>query len=287
MPLPETDTIITYPDGAVASSGTVLHVEPLADGTSAVLLDRTALHPVDTAWPDQPADRGSMLVDGAEASVVDAVTGGIRDGALLLGTDLAVRTGTDGWTFVVAHIVDGPPPAPGAAVQIRVDADYRRALSQAHTACHLAALALDDALADAWTKPATLDALGNPAFDQLAIQSSRIQPNRSTDTYRVGKSLRRKGFDPASLDALDAVAARVNATLASWTAAGGAVSIEREDQSLSARRLWVCELPGGRTRIPCGGTHVTDLRDLPVVHVALALARSEGAAELTMVTTVA
>lgn len=287
MPLPETDTIITYPDGDVASSGTVLHVEPLADGKSAVLLDRTAFHPVDTAWPDQPADRGSMLSGGVHVPIVDAVTGGIRDGALLLGTDLPVRTGTDGWTFVVAHIIDGPPPAPGTAVQIEIDADYRRDLSQAHTACHLAALALDHALADAWTKPAPLDALGNPAFDQLAIQTSRIEAKQSTDTYRIGKSLRRKGFDPASLDALDEVAARVNASLVSWTSGAGAVSIEREDHSLSARRLWVCDLPGGRTGIPCGGTHVKDLADLPAVHVTLAVARPEGAVELTMATTVA
>ena len=54
MPLPESDTLVSYPDGDVASTGTVVHVEPLPDGQSAVLLDRTAFHAVDTAWPTSP-----------------------------------------------------------------------------------------------------------------------------------------------------------------------------------------------------------------------------------------
>lgn len=49
---------------------------------------------------------------------MDAVTGGIHDGELHLGADLAVRTGTDGRTVVVAHITEGPPPAIGDSVQI-------------------------------------------------------------------------------------------------------------------------------------------------------------------------
>jgi hypothetical protein len=28
MPLPATDTIVTYPDGTTTSTGTVLHIEP-------------------------------------------------------------------------------------------------------------------------------------------------------------------------------------------------------------------------------------------------------------------
>ena len=285
MALPATDTIVSYPDGATTSTGTVLHVEPLPDGRSAVLLDSTAFHPVDTAWPDQPADRGTLATTQGTQAITDAVTGGIRDGKLLLGADLPVRTGTDGWTFVVAHILDGLPPAVGEAVRVDVDRDSRAALSAGHTACHLASLALDAALADAWTKPAATDALGNPAFDALAIQSSRIHPNGSTDIYRIGKSLRRKGFTPAALADAAGMAARINAQLARWVAAGGAVRIEHDGNLLTTRRTWVCELPTGRTDIPCGGTHVSDLSQFASITTSLTMRESDGAVELIMETT--
>lgn len=284
MPLPTTDTAVTYPDGATTSTGTVLHVEPLSNGRSAVLLDTTAFHPVDTAWPDQPADRGTITTTAGEQPVVDAVTGAVRDGRLLLGADMPVRTGTEGWTFVVAHIIEGPPPAVGESAQIDVDQDHRAALSAAHTACHLAALALDSALSAAWSKPAPTDALGNPAFDALAIQRSRIDAYRSTDTYRIGKSLRRKGFAPTSLDDPSAVADRVNAQLAQWIKTGGAVRIERDDSALSARRTWVCELPDGRTNIPCGGTHIHDLAEFSGITTSLTTNEIDGGLELIMET---
>ena len=284
MALPTFDTIVTYPDGATTSTGTVLHVEALPEGRSAVILDRTAFHPVDTAWPDQPADRGILTTTHGQQPIVDAVTGGIHDGRLHLAADLPVRTGTDGWTFVVAHITEGPPPAIGDSVQIAVDQDYRASLSAAHTACHLASLALDAALAAAWTKTAPTDGLGNPAFDALAIQSSRIHPHRSTDTYRIGKSLRRKGFSPIALADPSVVAERVNAQLSDWIASGGPVRIERDNDALSARRTWVCELPTGRTDIPCGGTHIRDITELASIITSLTTREIEGGLEVTMET---
>jgi alanyl-tRNA synthetase len=286
MSLPISDTTITYPDGAMTSTGTVLHVESLPGGRSAVLLDTTAFHPVDTTWPDQPADRGTITTAQGTQSIIDAVTGGIHDGELHLGTELPVRTGTDGWVFVVAHIIDGRPPAIGESADIIVDADYRTALSAAHTACHLAALALDAALATAWSKPVPVDALGNPAFDSLAIQQSRITPHYSTDTYRIGKSLRRKGFIPAAFDDLQAVTDRVNEQLARWIATGGAVEIHRDDTAFSARRTWICELPDGRSGIPCGGTHIDDLAHLSAITSSLVTTDADGALEVTMTTVV-
>ena len=285
MTLPAFDTLITYPDGGVSESGTVVHVEPLDGGRAAVILDRTAAHPVDTAWPDQPADRGTLTVGEETHPLVDIVTGGIHEGQLYLGADLPVRGGTEGWIFVVAHIVDGAGIAEGDPAQIEVDALYRTDLSAGHTACHLASLALDAALADAWTKPVSENALGNPAFDALAIQTSRIHENGSVDVYRIGKSLRRKGFTPAALDDVDALAARVDAHLAAWVSAGGAVHIERADEALSTRRTWVCALADGRTDIPCGGTHVADLAEFESITVGFTGEEVEGGRQLTMTTT--
>lgn len=280
-------TTITYPSGATTSTGTVVHVAAAGDGRSAIVLDTTAFHPVDTAWPDQPADRGILRSGEVARDVVDAVVGAWQDGSLHLGREVQVRTGTEGWTFVVAHIIDGDGIAVGDTVEVEADAAFRTALSAGHTACHLASLALDAALADAWRKDVAVDALGAPAFDALAIQESRIVPDGSRDVYRIGKSLRRKGFDPESLEDLPALAARVDDLLATWIAAGGAVRIETEGPAIADRRTWVCELPGAQARIPCGGTHVSSLSHLVSASVAFTSAPVEGGVELVMTTTTA
>lgn len=285
MTLPTHDTLVGYPDGDLASSGTVLHVERLAEDRHAVILDRTAFHPVDTAWPDQPADHGALIVDGAERPLVDGLTGGIHEGALHVGDALPVRGGTPGWVFVVAHVLEGEPPAVGDTVEVAVDAEHRRALSAGHTACHLASLALDAALRDAWTKPVPSDALGHPAFDQLAIESSRIHRHGSVDVYRIGKSLRRKGFAPEALDDLAAIETRIGAQLDAWVRSGARVSIERDAPELSARRSWVCALPEGDAVIPCGGTHLGSLDEIAGIDVRLSVREVTGGRELEMVTT--
>ena len=283
--IPTHGTLVSYPAGATSSHSTVVHVADAGDGRTAVVLDETAFHPVDTAWPDQPADHGTLSLGSDTFEVVDAVVGATQGEELLLGPAVPVRTGTDGWTFVVAHVVDGGDIAEGDTVEVTVDAAYRAALSAGHTACHLASLALDAALADAWRKEAPGDALGAPAFDALAIQESRILPDGSRDVYRIGKSLRRKGFDPAALDDLDALAARVDAQLAEWLDGGGAVATERDGDTLADRRTWVCALPGAEARIPCGGTHVASLSELASVSVSFATSTVEGGLELVMTTT--
>ncbi|CAM5288367.1 metal-dependent hydrolase [Leifsonia shinshuensis] len=286
MTLPAGDTVVTYPDGDLASTGTVLHVEPLADGRSAVILDRTAFHPVDPVWPDQPADTGTLTAGGRRVPVVGAVVGATDGTALHVG-DAPVRTGTDGWSFLVCHLVDDATGIDtGATVEVTVDGETRRALSAGHTACHLASLALDEALAGLWTKEVPLDGRGQPAFDQLAIASSRILPDGSVDEYRIGKSLRKKGFAAAELpQALAAVTAAANALLAGWVAAGAdvAISIERDGDGLGERRRWRAGLPDGVVEIPCGGTHLHSLAEVAAIRVELDY--DQEAAALTMRTT--
>ena len=143
---------------------------------------------------------------------------------------------------------------------------------------------VDAALADAWKKDAPTDAAGHPAFDMLAIQTSRITAYGSTDVYRIGKSLRRKGFDPAALDDLRAVEERANATLAGWAGTPGAIGIHREDRTLAGRRTWRCELPEGAVELPCGGTHLTSLAEVEAITVALASVEVPGGVEMTMTT---
>lgn len=275
------DTIVEYPAGATSSRGVVLATIPLAAGVG-VVLDRTAFHAVDAGWPDQPADRGLL----AGHAVLDAIVGATDGGEILVGSDIPVRTGAEGWSFVVVHVLaPGTPVQIGDEVEVTVDEGYRRALSAGHTACHLASLALDAALAGAWTKEVPLDALGVPGFDALACASSRIHEHGSVDSYRVGKSLRRKGFDVTALDDLESIADAANARLAEWVATGAGIRIDRDGDGLGDRRRWVCELPGGDAVIPCGGTHLTSLGELAAVRVELAREDVEGGIALTMTTT--
>ena len=288
MTLPARDTRVTYPDGALTTTSAVLHVEQLGGGHLAVITETTSFHPVDAAWPDQPADAGVLRVRGETVTIRDAVVAATDGTALFLGGDISVRKGTEGWAFLVAHLVDDDAViAEGDEIGIEADASARAALSVGHTACHVASLALNRALAANWSKPARDDALGSPDFDGTAIATSRIEPNGSTDAYRLNKSLRRAGFDTSALarDALDALSTSVEATLADWAAAGAAVRIERDGDGLTDRRYWVCELPGGTARIPCGGTHVHALADLGGVQVAFELDDDAGTPVLRMRTT--
>ena len=275
------DTVVDYPEGATSSRGVVLATLPLPDGLG-IVLDRTAFHAVDAGWPDQPADRGTL----AGHPVLDAIVGATEGDEILIGGDIPVRTGAEGWSFVVVHVVALEAPiSVGDEVEVTVDEGYRTALSAGHTACHLASLALDAALAAAWTKDVPADALGAPGFDALACASSRIHERGSVDTYRIGKSLRRKGFDTAALDDLDSIALAANARLAEWVATGAGIRIDRDGDGLGDRRRWACELPGGDAVIPCGGTHLTSLGELSAVRVELTRDDVEGGIALTMTTT--
>jgi alanyl-tRNA synthetase len=289
--LPTTDTVVLYPAGATTVEARVVHVEHVAGdfepGRAVVILDQTPFHPVDVAWPDQGPDRGVLRAGSADVAVLDCVVGATDGTELFLGADIPVRKGTEGWAFVVGHVIAQPDElAEGDTVTAEVDAEYRAPLSAGHSGCHLASLALNAALAGAWSKEVAPDGLGSPDFDGTAIEDSTIFENGSRDVYRVGKSVRKKGFDPESLADPAALAATANATLASWIAVGGEIRIDREGDGLTDRRYWVAELPGGEVRIACGGTHVSSLAELGGVEVMLTTEQVEGGIELTMETRV-
>jgi len=288
MTLPTEDTRVLYPGGAVDVHATVLHSEPLPDGRSAVLLDATCVHPVDAGWPDQGPDQALLHHGAAFWPVEDCIVGATDGSALYIGADIPVPKGTPGWAFVVVHVVDAAGLNAGDTVTVEVDEGLRDATSAGHTLCHLASLALNDALADRWKKEVRADALGHPDFDGLAIDESLIGMNASVDTYRLGKSLRKKGFSVDGFaESLASIEAAINATLAGWTAADAAVRIDRDGDLLTDRRYWVCELPGASVRIPCGGTHVGSLGTLGVLTVTLGLHDLDGTDVLTMNTSAA
>lgn len=288
MTLPTQDTVVLYPSGSVRNAATVLHAEVLPGGRVAVLLDATSVHPVDAGWPDQGADAAVLRIGEIDHTVVDAIVGATDGAELHLGRDIPVGKGTEGWAFVVVHVLEsGALAAEGDPVLVSVDAGARLRTSAGHTGCHVASLALNRAVADRWKKETRTDGLGNPDFDGVAIDVSLIRENGSTDTYRLGKSLRKKGFVTEGLaDDLAQVQDAINAALAGWVASGAAVRIERDGDLLTDRRYWVCELPEQTVRIPCGGTHVDSLAELGAPQVLLSLSEVDGTSVLTMETSV-
>ncbi|HEU5352889.1 MAG TPA: metal-dependent hydrolase [Actinocrinis sp.] len=296
MAFPNTTTLVTFPSGTTEGSSTIVAAVPLPGGVIGVVTDTTPFHPLDHSWPDQPGDTGTMeFVDstdfgGGRCPIVDCVTGAVGpDGEFALGEQIPVRRGDPQWTWLAVHLVEfgcapaGPQALLGRAVVLRADPARRVALSAAHTGCHLLALALNAALADRWRKSARLDALGSPDFDALAMDGSRMDEHASTDRYRIGKSLRRKGFDAEGLaDSLGEITARVNARLAGWIAADAPVRVEAPGPELTARRRWTCALPEGAASIDCGGTHLARLGELASLTTSLSL--SADGTELVAVT---
>lgn len=267
-------TVVTYPAGAARSSGAVVGTARVVDGGStgqAVVLDVTAAHPVSPTWPDQPADRGFLRCGDRDLPLLDVVQGVVADGALTLHTT-AARLG--GGVDVVVHVVAPVDVEIGAVVGVVVDEPFRRALSLAHSACHLAALALDAAVAPLWTRPVDrVDPLGHPAFDQIAIASSTLTPHHAVDVYRLGKSLRKKGFDAARLDAdLSGAVDRQRAHVQRWIAEDVPLRVVTGDGTLSDRRSWQGRLDGVDVEIPCGGTHVASTAELAGMESTLRLA---------------
>lgn len=280
-------TVVSFAEGAVRGTGTVHRVEEQGAG-AVVIVDRTPFHPVDHTWPDQPGDSGVIDLDGSSVRVTEAVMAAVSDeGVLVIGTDIPVKRGVEGWTWLVAHPIEGEAPTwlvPGAEVGLYVDESRRAGLSRGHTACHLASLALDLALADLWRKDPGADALGTPDFEGRANQSSRIHEDGSVDEYRLGKSLRRAGFDTETFGAtLDDRAAAINAKLADWVASGAGSRVVPAGPTIVDRRTWQCALPEGTAEILCGGTHAASLSEFASITVALDLSDPQ---LLVMTTTV-
>lgn len=280
-------TIVTFAEGAVKGEGTVLRVESAPEGT-VVVVDATPFHPVDHTWPDQPGDAGTLSTDGESLQVSEALMAAVSDeGEFAVGSAIPVKRGADGWTWLVGHRIVGDAPAgvtAGATVQLSVDVTRRAGLSRGHTACHLASLALDLALADLWRKDPGEDALGNPDFEGRANQSSRIHEDGAVDEYRLGKSLRRAGFDTETFAAtLAERQERINAQLAAWVASAAPSRIATDGPTIVDRRRWHCELPEGEAVILCGGTHVSSLAEFAAITVTLDL----GDPQLLVMTTTA
>jgi alanyl-tRNA synthetase len=265
------NTVVLFPRGTTQHTSEVVAAQWFREDerVAAVITAETPFHPVDHKWPDQPGDTGTISIGGSSFAVLDSVVAGCAAGTgqLRFEGDLPKRS-TPGWWWCVAHLISLETGAPHDLLHqqadLAVDAEKRLHLSAGHTASHLFSFAFNWHTRRVWRGPAPqVDSVGNPNLDQLAIQSSRIGPNESIDHYRFGKTLSKSGFESATfLSALDATADDINRTVQEWIGRGGPVSIECTSSTLDARREWACDLPIGKARMLCGGTHLHDLSQL-------------------------
>jgi len=267
-------TKVTFPQGATRGVSAVRYVAPFGTNRSLVIVDETPFHPLSNSWPDQETDRGSVTIESKVYEVVDSLSAAINPQEptqLFIDTDIPSKRETEGWHYLVAHIVDMPPDDTlvGQKVELQVDEDRRKRLSIAHTSGHLAAYAMSKATADLWRKEVKLDGLGNPDLDQLAMEYSRMTPTGDMDKYRVGKSLRKKGgFDSETFFARSGeLADQVNEQVSAWLATKTPVVIETDGDTLEAQRYCLYVLDSKEVKLPCGGTHPKSLAEIASIRV--------------------
>lgn len=277
------ETHVTFPAGSTREESNILWAgiaeisgDSGSEAREILLTQSTPFHPIDHTWPDQPGDSGVIEVGGHSYDVTDCLTGAVSktDGTFLLGRSIPVRRGDPDWMFVAAHVIRGTGrdlrPLAGADAVLKVDAARRLLLSASHTSCHLMALALNMSVRHLWRKEVQADSLGNPNFDQAAIEESRITTEASVDRYRVGKSIRKKGLDASALLAdLTSVQAATGEHLREWLKQDAPVTIQAPAGNLSEVRIWTCALSEGTVSLPCGGTHLQNLRQLEGIEVTI------------------
>ncbi len=264
-------TVVTFAGGSLHEAALVVFTAEVA-GEWLVVTDRSPFHPVSLSWPDQPGDRGWLICGTNRSRVLDSREGllNLRTGILSVGEAArALKRSDPDLTSVVLHVTETAPMT--KAVTLEVDATFRAAVSLQHTGVHLAVLALDQVASGFWSKdPQDPDSLGAPNLDKAAVTRSEISEEASTDHYRLGKSLRKKGFDAAGFLAdLPARAAELNEALRGLLATPAPIQISPVEGPLADRRVWSTRLNGADIAMPCGGTHLTDLAELIEVMVSM------------------
>ncbi|MDX1302476.1 alanyl-tRNA editing protein [Photobacterium sp.] len=257
-------------------------------GGTWIVTNQTPFHPVSHIWPDHPADKGTIAVGEVSFSVAGCFTGAVdlATNMLYVGSDIPVKRDEAGWAFVVVHhLAENVQCQAGERVVLSVDKPHQQALSRGHSAGHLSSLALNKVLhSDYWRKDASRkDELGHYDFHGYAQQQSIVSEDCSTDTYRLGKTLRKRGLNTADmLENLNNISERINQQLEAWRQNGAAVIMRREGPALTDSRFWQCDLKEGEViEIPCGGTHIQSLAEYRALFVELQLTSEQ---ELVMIT---
>ncbi|MBC9009766.1 hypothetical protein LWC05_08195 [Acetobacter sicerae] len=237
----------------------------LSDEFACVFLEITPFYPVDDKWPDQPSDKGTFILDGHAVEIIGCFRAWFQENQDRIFFDVKKESISAKYDCTVAHIVSIKSLeflSIGARVWPKVDAGYRRAMSRHHTASHLFSLALNQILHHVWDKDVSRDQRGYADFDRIAIESSKISEHCSIETYRIGKSLRKKGFKPTRLPLTSTMETDICNILDEWLLDRHAITVTPSRGPLSEKRVWSCSLGGTSITMPCGGTHLTNTAEL-------------------------
>lgn len=291
-----TDTFVSYARGDLTFAGVMLGVHATAGSADAIVVttDTSCFHPIDPRWRDQRGDQGQLFIKDRGFNVIDTVVVTVpkAGGPARVDQEIDVKRGDASVHWRVGHVVAGwlaELTAWGLHCQTQVQGTVhhmlRRNLSCSHSACHVAALALNTATHRLWRKPIATDSLRHWDFDQTVIARSEILEDGSLDMYRLGKSAKKAGLAVDCVFAeLGQIEREINALLQHWLRGGSAISVTPDCGKVMDRRLWSTQLDGQRAVIPCGGTHAQSLAELGAVNVSLT--RGPAEPELYMRTTI-
>lgn len=289
MPTIITPTTVLFTQNKWQINTTIVCAVAAEKSGTWVVVEQTPFHPVSHIWPDHPADRGELIYQAVSYAVSDCVVGAIEIATqqLYIGNDIPVKRDTEGWAFVVVHyIASALTISAGAEVTLVVDKAYQQGLSLGHSGGHLSSLALNKVLhSDFWRKdPSRRDELNHYDFHSYAQEKSIVTENCSTDHYRLGKTLRKRGLNSAEMvAALTQITLKINQQLAQWIQLSTSIVMRREGDSLTDSRYWQCDLGiEGIVEIPCGGTHANSLAEYKMLTVKFEVISDQ---ELIMITT--
>lgn len=271
-------TIVSYPGGRCEDEGELVAVVPtsLHGGCFGVVLDRSCFHPKDFRWPDQPSDKGHLLLNGQQLDVIEAVKGHLdSDGQWYLDQEIELkRDEAADATLCVVHLVRVDcSDQMGVRAKVVVDKAYRFAVSVGHTASHIMGLAFNEVLAGYWRKEVALDERGFPDFSEYALQCSKVFELGGRDRFRLGKSLKKRGFNNQDFwDNLVEVEVSLNESIGAMVV-DESVCFEMmpNEGPLTARRYWQMQTADREEPVclPCGGTHLQDLSAIESIHCEL------------------
>ncbi len=279
-------TLVTYPSGSTEEESKILFADLYddADMTKVIIVtENTPLHPIDHAWPDQPADKGTVDLGFTKFPILNVVTGAYdtQSGNIFWENNIKARKGQPDWYFLVGHVISVPQGYDknmfvDQKIILRADKNFRKKINASHTGCHLMSLALNKSTKSFWKKEAKVDSLGNPNLDQLTIQHSSIFEDQCIDHYRLGKSVRKSGLETnALLESIDSIQKSINSQLSEWVRTRTHIYIDAPSPFLDSMRWWHCVLDGHDVTIPCGGTHLTSLAELDSVEVRIEIQSTE------------
>ncbi len=248
-----------------------------------VCTDMSPFHPEDYLGGDQPGDKGKIVIQGKTYKVEDSriiiIDINTRKNVFPKSKSAFYKGLQEGiYIAMIGHfIIDDLNSLNENSLidldcELYVDEKFRENLSKTHTTVHLMSIILNEELASFWKKEVDFkDDLNNPNFDALAIQKSKIYTYYATDVYRIGKSLSKKGFDLVKFKSLDfkKFSIELSSSLNKLIDINKSskVSMFGDNIQLGAKRNFKVKINDRFVTIPCGGTHVSSLSQLPKVTV--------------------